>query len=132
MSGLVPYLSFPGNAAEALTFYRDVFGGTLELFSYEQFGRTDGPADAIAHGALSGPVQLFASDAAGDEDAVHMVGVSFSLLGAADPKTLQAWFAALAEGGVIIDPLQERPWGDTDGQVADRYGIRWLIGHSQS
>ncbi|GAA1544049.1 PhnB protein [Microbacterium ginsengiterrae] len=132
MSGLVPYLSFPGNAAEALTFYRDVFGGTLELFSYEQFGRTDGPADAIAHGALSGPVQLFASDAAGDEDAVHMVGVSFSLLGAADPQTLQAWFAALAEGGMIIDPLQERPWGDTDGQVADRYGIRWLIGHSQS
>ena len=132
MSGLVPYLFFPGNAAEALTFYRDVFGGELQLLTYEQFGRTDGPGDAIAHGQLSGLVDLFASDAAGDEDAVHIVGATFSLLGTADSETLQQWFAALADGGNITDPLQKRPWGDFDGQVTDRYGIRWLIGYQES
>ncbi|MGP6172383.1 VOC family protein [Microbacterium sp. A196] len=132
MSGLVPYLYFPGNAAEALGFYHGVFGGELQLFTYEQFGRTDGPGAAIAHGQLKGVVELFASDAAGDEDAVHMVGATFSLLGTAEPTTLQKWFAALGEGGGIIDPLQKRPWGDFDGQVTDRYGIRWLIGYQQS
>lgn len=128
MSGLVPCLYFPGNAADALGFYRDVFGGELSLFTYEQFGRTDGPGDAVAHGILSGAVELFGADAGPDADAVHIVGATFSLLGTADPATLQQWFTALAEGGQITDPLQKRAWGDWDGQVTDRYGIRWLIG----
>lgn len=128
MTGLVPYLFFPGNAAEALDFYRGVFGGELQLFTYEQFGRADGPGDAIAHGALSGTVELFASDAAGDADAVHIVGASFSLLGTAEPDVLTRWFDELAAEGRIIEPLEQRPWGDWDGQVIDRYGIRWLIG----
>ena len=27
-----------------------------------------------------------------------------------------------------MDDLQIRPWGATDGQVIDRYGLHWLIG----
>ncbi|MEJ1923348.1 VOC family protein [Microbacterium sp. KHB019] len=132
MSGLVPYLFFPGNAAEALTFYRDVFGGEMELFTYEQFGRTDGPGDAIAHGLVRGAVEIFGSDAAGDQDAVQISGATFSLLGTADAATLQRWFAALGDGGTITGPLQKRPWGDYDGQVTDRYGVHWLIGYQES
>ncbi len=128
MSGLIPYLFFPGNAAEALTFYREVFGGELKLFTYAEFDRHDGPGDAIAHGMLQGPVELSGADAGPDQDAVHIVGAVFSLLGTTDALTLTRWFDALAEGGTAIDPLQERPWGDFDGQVTDRYGIRWLIG----
>jgi PhnB protein len=52
----------------------------------------------------------------------------FSLLGTTSAATLRAWFAKLAEGGTILDELQERPWGATDGQVVDRYGVRWLVG----
>lgn len=129
MAGLVPYLFFPGTAVEALAFYRDVFGGELELHTFGEFGRADGPSDAIAHGILSGPVELFGADAGADEDAVHLTGVAFSLLGTADPETMTSWFGRLAEGGRVIDPLQERPWGDHDGQVTDRFGVRWLIGY---
>ena len=129
MTGLVPYLFFPGTAAEALTFYQGVFGGDLDLHTYAEFGRTDGPGDAIAHGEIRGPVALFAADAGPDQDAVHVVGAVFSLLGTADAATLTRWFAALAEGGTALDPLQKRPWGAHDGQVTDRYGIRWLVGY---
>lgn len=131
MSGLVPYLWFPGNAREALTFYRGVFGGELSLFTYEQFSRTDGPGDAIAHGILSGAVELFGSDAGPDQDAVHIVGATFSLLGTAEPEALQRWFDRLSEDGTNVDRLQKRSWGDFDGQVTDRYGIRWLIGYQR-
>jgi len=41
---------------------------------------------------------------------------------------LSGWFARLAEGGRVIDNLQVRPWGASDGQVIDRFGVRWLIG----
>lgn len=122
------YLWFPGNAAEALAFYRDTFGGELELHTYAEFGRADGPPDAVAHGTLSGPVSLYGCDAGGDEDAVVMTGISVALLGAADAETSRRWFAALSEGGRVIDPLQRRPWGAHDGQVRDRYGVRWLVG----
>jgi uncharacterized glyoxalase superfamily protein PhnB len=129
MTGLLPYLLFPGNAAEALQHYRSVFGGDLQLLDYAQAGRHDGPGDAIAHGQLSGVVDLAAADAGVDDDAVQMSGMFFSLLGTADAATLTRWFDALAAGGRIIDALQTRPWGDVDGTLVDRYGIRWLIGY---
>ncbi|MFE6997367.1 VOC family protein [Microbacterium sp. NPDC057659] len=129
MTGLVPYILFPGTAAEALPFYQSVFGGEIALFTYEQFERTDGPGDQIAHGMLTGgPVAISGADAGADDDAVTMNGMFFSLLGTADADTLTRWFAQLGEGGRIIDPLQKRPWGDHDGTLSDRYGVRWLIG----
>lgn len=125
----VPYLHLPGTARAALEFYASVFGGRAQLFTLEQFNRTDGPPDAIAHGQLlDGPVALCASDAVANEPSVLGEGWMLSLLGTADPDTLRRWFAALAEGGTVVDDLQRRPWGDSDGRVVDRFGLQWLIG----
>ncbi len=124
-----PYIHFAGTAREALSFYADVFGCSAQLHTFEDFHRTDGPADAIAHGSLSdGPVRLFGADVAGDEKPVRCEGLMLSLLGTAPPSTLRDWFSRLSDGGEVVDDLQVRPWGDSDGQVIDRYGIHWLIG----
>jgi len=132
MTAPVPYIFLPGTAREALTFYAGVFGCSARLHTLEDFGRTDGPPEAIAHGVLSdGPVTLYAADATGDQSAFHSEGLMFSLLGAAPPATLHAWFRRLAEGGRVVDDLQERPWGATDGQVVDRFGVHWLIGYEE-
>jgi PhnB protein len=128
MPGPTPYVLFPGSAREALTFYGDVFGGVVELHTFGEFGRTDGPAEAIAHGSLGGPVDLFASDASGDDVPLRCEGLMLSLLGAAEPATLRGWFSRLSEGGRVVDDLQQRPWGASDGQVVDRFGLHWLIG----
>lgn len=129
MTDLTLYVWFPGNAAEAFAFYRDVFDGELQLHTYEEFGRTDGPGDAIAHGILGGPVRLYGADASNDQPSVSQAGVSLALLGTADPETLTRWFSGLSVGGTVLDPLQKRAWGATDGQVLDRFGLRWLIGY---
>ncbi|GAA1690828.1 VOC family protein [Microbacterium sediminicola] len=129
MSGPVPYLHFAGDAREALTFYRDVFGGELQLHTYADFSRDDGPAEAIAHGELAGAVTLCAADAAPGETTLALSGVEFSLLGTAPADELSRWFESLSAGGSVIDPLQRRPWGDHDGVVRDRFGVRWLIGY---
>lgn len=130
MTAPIPYLLFPGDAAEALHHYASIFGGEPSMLTYQQAGRTDGPGDAIAHGMLrGGPVELAGADAAPGEDPVVMHGMFLSLLGTADAATLRSWFAALAEDGQVIDPLQQRPWGDHDGTLVDRHGVRWLIGY---
>ena len=52
-SKLNPYVSFDGNAREALEFYRDVFGGELNVNTFGDFGNdTGGEADKIMHGQL--------------------------------------------------------------------------------
>jgi PhnB protein len=129
MTAPTPYVLFPGTAREALTFYGDVFGCAVQLHSFAEFNRTDGPADAVAHGYLAeGPVALFGSDVSGDERPVRSEGMMLSLLGTAGPSTLRTWFSRLSEGGRVVDDLQTRPWGASDGQVIDRYGLHWLIG----
>jgi PhnB protein len=129
MTGPTPYLHFPGTAREVLTFYGDVFGCAVQMHTFAEFGRTDGPAEAIAHGYLSdGPVGVYAADVAGDEPSLRCEGMMLALLGTAAPATLKAWFSRLADGGRIVDDLQARPWGASDGQVVDRYGLHWLVG----
>lgn len=129
MTAPTPYLHLPGTARDALTYYGEVFRCAVQLHTFEEFGRSDGPADAIAHGYLAdGPVTIFAADIAGEERPLRCEGIMLSLLGAAGPSILSEWFRRLADGGRVVDELQERPWGASDGQVIDRYGLHWLIG----
>ena len=132
MTAPILYVSFPGNARQALEFYASVFGSELRLHTYAEFSRDDGPGDAIAHGMLTGPVSLFGSDAAPGEESVRIEGAMLSLLGTASPQVLHKWFDRLADGGKVLDPLAAKPWGASDGQVVDRFGLRWLIGYEQS
>jgi len=129
MSAPQLYLTFPGTAREALGFYAGIFGGELSLHTYKDFGRTDGPAGAIAHGELTGTVALFGSDAAEGETGFRLEGIRLAVLGTAEPAVLHGWFDTLAVGGSIVDPLTAKPWGASDGQVVDRYGLLWLIGY---
>lgn len=124
-----PYVYFPGTARQALSFYGHVFGCSAQLHTFEEFNRTDGPVDAVAHGYLrDGPVRLFAADVFGEKASVRCEGMMLALLGTAGPSTLKDWFSRLSQGGQIVEDLQERPWGASDGQVIDRFGLHWLIG----
>ena len=99
MTGPTPYVLFPGTAREALMFYGDVFGSAVQLHTFAEFNRADGPADAIAHGYLTGgPVALSGADVSGDERPVRSEGMMLALLGTAAPSTLRTWFARLSEG----------------------------------
>lgn len=125
-------LCLPSTAREALEHYRGIFGGEVGLNTFADFGRSDGPGDAIAFGILRGEVTLFAFDAGPDDAALQrMDGVMLTVLGD-DAERYTRWFEALSDGGEVLDDLQKRPWGDYDGTVRDRFGVTWLIGHRGS
>ena len=132
MTDPTPYLHLPGTTREALSFYGDVFGCGVQLYTFAEFNRSDGPPDAIAHGYLvDGPVALLAADAVGDEPSLRSEGMMLALLGTAAPPILRHWFSRLCDGGQVVDELQTRAWGASDGQVIDRYGLHWLIGFEE-
>jgi PhnB protein len=130
MTGLAPYLLLDGTARPALEFYADSFGGSAELHTFGEFGRDDGPPGSIAHGRLLTPhFSLYAADAGTGETTFVPRGIMLSLLGTADAVTLHTWFDRLSQDGSPVQPLRQRPWGASDGQVIDRFGVHWLVGY---
>ncbi|RYC11431.1 VOC family protein [Nocardioides zhouii] len=129
---LNPYLNFPdAKAREAMEFYHSVLGGELSVMTFGDMG-TEGPlADQVMHGQLQAPGGLVLMGADAPPEMVQVTfgdNVSVSLSGGPeDADELRGWFAALAEGGDVRQPLEAAPWGDEFGMFVDRFGISWLV-----
>lgn len=128
---LTPYLAFRAQAREALDFYASVFGGVPTYSSYSEFGMGgDGEGDKVMHGQLETPhgLLLMAADRPDSFPLETENAISLSLFGGSeDEDRLTGWFAALAEGGAVHEPLAKAPWGDSFGQLDDRFGIHWMV-----
>ena len=129
---LNPYLSFQGNAREAMEFYREVLGGELVVMTFAEGGSPHDPADAdkVMHGQLETPsgFTLMGSDAVSGTPGTPASGVQVSLSGDADADAeLTGYYEKLAANGNVVEPLVTAPWGDKFGMVADPYGVLWMV-----
>ena len=125
-SRLNPYLNFQSDAREAIEFYRDVFGGELNVMTFGDMGGE--PADGVMHAQLETPsgFTLMASDSPPGETISPGGAVHISLSGD-DTEQLTGWFHQLSEGGTVVNGLEQQVWGDTFGMLVDRFGIGWLV-----
>ena len=125
---LSPYLNFPGNGREAMTYYHGVFRGELQVFGFQEYGFPDAPAEGLMHGQLEAEgLTLMASDAMpGAEETWGGTRVYCSIFGD-DLDTMKGWFDALAADGSVGMALEKQVWGDTYGLVMDKYGIEWMF-----
>ena len=130
-SQLNPYLNFAGRAREALDFYAGVLGGTPEIMTFATFGDPTAPnADHVMHGYLGTDrgYALMVSDTPPDHPLTAGNNISMSLSGGGeDAEALRVYFTALAEGGLVVTPLEKQMWGDEFGMLVDRFGISWLV-----
>lgn len=126
---LTPYLYFTDNCRQAMTFYQNLFGGELNVMTYGDSAPADMPglqADMVMHSSLmGGPVELLGSDVADSAD--RSAGNTQLMLHGEDAETLTGWFNRLAEAAQDVQPLKTEIWGDTYGEVTDRFGIHWLF-----
>ncbi len=123
---LDPYIFFRGNCREAMEFYQDLFGGTLEIQTYADAKMGDeSQKDWIMHAMLSGGhVKLMASDTPQASPKAAKVTLSLS---DADDKILAPIFDKLAVNGEVISGLKKEFWGDIFGNLVDKYGIEWMV-----
>jgi PhnB protein len=132
-SRLNPYLNFAGNAREAMAFYRDVFGGSLDISTFSEFGMTDPPvADHVMHAMLETPsgFTLMASDLPPGMEHTPGNNVNISLSGD-DADELRGYWKQLSDDANVVMPLEIQAWGDEFGSCIDRFGIHWMVNIAQ-
>ncbi|MGA4670653.1 VOC family protein [Propionibacteriaceae bacterium Y1923] len=124
-------IQFPGNAAEAFTFYHEVFGGEVQILRYADFPpmgmEVEPPGEAVAHADLTAEgLHLVGGDAM--DDSLPLAPSAYSIMLVPDTVDDGHVLAGkLAAGGEVVLPLEQAPWGDTYGQVRDRFGLLWEI-----
>lgn len=126
---LSPYLNFDGTTAEAMKFYQSVLGGELSMQTYKEAGFPHDPKDdnKVIHASLQNDSLSFMASDGNKEHPVHMGdNIHMSIMGSDEAK-LTEYFNKLAEGGKIDMPLQKQFWGDTYGQLTDKFGVRWMV-----
>ena len=131
---LSPYLNFPGNAREAMTFYQSVFGGELAVSTFAEFGGGGGvlPDDGTMHAQLVHEgFTLMASDAMPGADKTWGGTRVYLAFFGDDLQSFQGWFDKLAEGGSVGQALEKQIWGDVYGLVMDKFGLEWMFNISQ-
>jgi PhnB protein len=132
------YISFDGQARQALTYYQSAIGGKLDLETFGMHAMATSPADEekILYGVLRNeqgfvirgtdrPLQDGPSEK-GTAFAVCLNGEEHDLL-------TGCWEGLATKGTTVIQPLRETPWGDLNGVLRDPYGILWIfnIGSSE-
>ncbi len=128
-SRLNPYVAFSDTARAALEFYRDIFGGTLTVSTFGDFGDKEAPgAELIMHGQLEtlDGFTLMAADTPPSMQYNPGSSITISLSGD-DSAQLRGWWDRLSTGGMVSVPLEKQMWGDEFGMCNDRFGVAWMV-----
>jgi PhnB protein len=135
MAQINPHINFNGNAEEAFTFYKSVFGGEFAIImrfkdiSSPEFPVTEKEANKIMHISLPiGKNVLMANDVpesmgkTNENENRSKISIS-----AESKEEADRLFNGLSVGGQIEVPIVDSPWGSYFGMFRDKYGIEWIV-----
>jgi len=136
MALINPHINFNGNAEEAFTFYKSVFGG--EFSKITRFKDLAGPEFPVAekeenkimHIALPiGKSMLMANDVPEFMGRTNENENRSKIVITAESKEeADKLFHGLSAGGEIEGPIGDSPWdGSYFGCFRDKYGIEWIV-----
>jgi PhnB protein len=132
-SRLNPYIGFESDARQAMEFYQGVFGGTLNINTFGEFGNQNpAEADKVMHAQLEtdNGFTLMASDTPAGMQRNPGDTITISLSGD-DAEALRGYWEKLSDGGNVTMPLEKQMWGDEFGMCVDRFGIPWMVNITQ-
>lgn len=130
-SRLNPYISYNGNAREALEYYKGVFGGDLTISTFADFGMADAGADKVMHGQLETTDGYTLMGADTPPGMPFNPGNTMTVSLSGDTENLRGYFDKLADGGSVTMPLEKQVWGDEFGQCVDKFGVAWMVNIGQ-
>lgn len=136
MATLHPWINFNGNAQEAFTFYKSVFGGEfVKVVRFKDIASDEFPVpekeeNKIMYIALPiGDNTLLVAN-----DVPEVLGRvnekenrSKILVRVESREEADRVFNGLSAGGDVEGPMGDSPWGSYAGMFRDKYGIEWII-----
>lgn len=141
MATINTWINFSGNAQEAFTFYKSVFGGEFaKVIRFKDIASADFPVpekeeNKIMYIALpiGANTMLIANDVPEVLGRVNERENRSKILVRAESKEeADRLFAGLSAEGAVEGPMGDSPWGSYAGMFRDKYGIEWIIEFSPS
>ena len=136
MKAINPWINFNGNAEEAFTFYKSVFGGEFKkVVRFSELASNDFPvpeneANKIMYIALP----IGKNNVLIGNDVPEMMGPtnenenrSKIAISAESREEADRIFSGLSTGGTVEGPIGDSPWGSYGGMFRDKYGIEWIV-----
>ncbi len=136
MTTIHPWINFNGNAEEAFTFYKSVFGGEFtKIVRFKDIASAEFPVaekeeDKIMYIALpiGNNTILRANDVPEIMGRVNERENRSKIVVSTESKEeAERLFNGLSIGGEIEGHIGDSPWGSSAGMFRDKYGIEWII-----
>jgi PhnB protein len=136
MANINPYIHFNGNAEEAFTFYKSVFGGEFAtIVRFKDFSNPEHPvaekeADKIMHIALPiGKTSVLMASDTPEFMGKHNENENRSKISisAESKEEADKIYDGLSKGGKIEMRIGDSQWGAYFGMFRDKYGIEWMV-----
>lgn len=129
---LKPFIYLYGRAEEALEFYKAALRGT---YSIVQRNTANGDprldpsfVGKVSYAEFTAPGISFAISDGGHPKTIHPdegnIILSLRVPGAERAADV---FSALADGGAVVIPFADSPWGGKFGHVRDRFQNEWFV-----
>jgi PhnB protein len=135
MPRINPWINFNGNAEEAFTFYKSVFGGEFsKILHLKDIASPEFPvAESDANKVLQIVLPIGENMLIGNDIPTMMGRVNENenrskiAISADNKEEADRLFMGLSAGGAIEMPIAIGPWGSYFGMFRDKYGIEWTI-----
>jgi PhnB protein len=132
---LNPYLSFNGNAEQALELYKSTLGGEAYVMRFgdvAEMANHFGPdmKEKIMHARLQSPLgTIMLSDAPPGhlETSGNNVQVAVQVDSGDQAERI---FSKLSDGGDVTMPLGKTFFAEKFGMCTDKFGVRWMVNYA--
>ena len=136
MRAIHPWINFNGNAEEAFTFYKSVFGGEFtKIVRFSDLSGTGFPvAENEANKIMTIALPIGKHNVLMANDVPEFMGRvnenenrSKIVVNAESREEADNIFNGLSAGGDVEGPIGDSPWGTYAGMFRDKYGIEWIV-----
>ena len=136
MASINPHINFNGNAEEAFTFYKSVFGGDFtKVIRFKDLASPEYPvAEKEQNKIMLITLPIGKNNMLMANDVPEIMGQvnenenrSKISISAESKEEADRLFNGLSAGGEIEGPMGDGPWGSYAGMFRDKYGIEWVI-----
>ena len=140
MATINTWINFNGNAEEAFTFYKSVFGGEFsKVVRFKDIASDEFPVAEKEENKIMQIVLPIGSTMLIGNDVPEVLGRvnekenrSKIEVSTESKEEADRLFHGLSSGGEVEGSMGDGPWGSYAGMFRDKYGIEWIIEFSSN